>query len=143
RVVEAAHARETARERDLAHGQLGFGEELLGEKEASGEHELHQRDAELLPHDAANVSRAPPDVLGDLLEARAVIEDALLYPIHHQRRDPLRIIHRSTPRSELRPTTQAGTEGGLLRSGRALEETAVGRARSPGSADGAAIDAGG
>ena len=57
-VVEAAHAREAARERHLGHGQRRLGEQLLREQQTARQHELDRRDAQLLVDDAAELARA-------------------------------------------------------------------------------------
>ena len=140
RVVEPAQAREAAGEGDLGDRQRRFGQQLLGQQQPARQQQLNRRHAQLLVDDAADLARAELELVGDLLEARLLVEVPFLEPLHDQLRDPLRIVHRRAPRRQFRAATQAGPKAGLFGLLRRVEEAAVGRLRRLRRADRPAVD---
>jgi hypothetical protein len=91
--------------------------------------------------DAANLSGAELELVGDCLESRLVVEMSFLETLNDQLRNPLCIVHRGAARRQLGTATQAGTEAGLLGLLCGIEEPAIGRLRGLHTTDRPAVDA--
>ena len=81
-VIEPAQAGEAAGKGDLDHRKMGVGQQLFGQKQTSGLDQLDGRDAELLLHDAAQLTRTEIKLCGDFFETRAFIRQPLVHAEH-------------------------------------------------------------
>ena len=140
--VEAAHAREPRRERDLGEGERGVLEQALGQREPPRLRELHRRDAQLGRDRPAQVTRGHPQVPGERFDA-APIEEALVDVPGGPTHEPRHGVGGREARRQLGTAAEARAEPGPLRLGSALEERAAGAPGRARRADGAAVDAGG
>ena len=114
-VVEAAQAREAARERHLGHGQRRLGEQLLREQQPARQHELDRRDAQLLVDDAAELARAQLEALGERFRGPRVASSRPVVEVLDDRvRDALGVVDRRLAGRQLGPAAQAGAEARLL-----------------------------
>lgn len=142
-IVKAAQAGKAAGEGDLGYREMGFGQQLLGEKQAAGLNQLDGRDAELGLNDAANLTGAELELGGDTFQTGIIFDNPLLYPLDDLVGDAAGVVHRGVTRGELRSAAEAGAETGFFGRPGIVEKAAVALFGCTGGADGTAVDAGG
>ena len=141
RGVEAPHAPEAARERDLRQRERRVVEEPLREGEAARLRERLRADAELGLHRPAQVTIGDAEG-GRERRRRPLVEVPGLDARDRGAGERRRPIGRGGAGRELRPAPEAGAEAPGLRLGRRAEEAAPRSARAPRRADGPAVDPG-
>ncbi len=68
-------------------------QQLFREQQSTCQQQLDRRDAQLFLDDAANLSRAELELVGDRLESRLLVEVSLLETLNDQLRNPLCIVN--------------------------------------------------
>ncbi len=141
-LVEAPHAAEARRHRDLRHRQPGLLDQLLGEQHAAGLGDRDRRGAEVLAEQPPQLPLADAQPVGQAVDVRLVERAGLDQAERAGDR-----VRGAAPGGEvrrgLRPAAQAGAEAGALcrRGGRV--EAHVLALRGARRADRPAVDAGG
>jgi hypothetical protein len=137
--VEAAHARESARARDLRHRQLRVRQQPLCQQQPLRLRVFDRRNAELAFENSPQVPARHADPFGQVLDA-AVFQHAVLDQIDRALCEARDGIHARIAGRKLRAATQAGPVAAHLCRSRAREEAAVFAARQTYGAHGTAID---
>src|SRR5205809_7579322 len=84
-------------------------------------HQLDWRHAELLLHDAPQLTRAHPKLRRDFLQPGALVDQSFIDAARNEMSDPIRVIDRRPSRRQFRPAPQTRTEQCFLRGEGALE----------------------
>ena len=114
--VEAAQAPESGRERDLAHGERRFVQQLLREVRAARERDGERRRAEVLQEEAPQMPAGDAEAIGEPLDA-GIVECALADEAQRAGHEPGRAEPRGRAGRRFGPAAQTRSESGRLRRG--------------------------